>query len=137
MTAPREGRWTMSLLDNVKAALGPAKDKVSDLAQRHETKIHHGLDRAAEAVDKSTKGTYSDRIRSGTGKVKGTINRLAHKDDGTSDTGGTAPATGTTSTPGTPPGPRAGATPPDAGRTAPPRDTDGTTPPDDVPPPIS
>ncbi|MFH9013626.1 antitoxin [Streptomyces sp. NPDC017943] len=127
----------MGLLDNVKAKLGPAKDKVSDLAQRHEDKIHHGLDKAAEAVDKSTKGKYSDRIQSGTGKAKGAMGRLAHKEDGTPGTGGTASATGTTSTPGTPPGPSAGATPADAGGTAPPRDTGGTTPPDDVPPPTS
>ncbi|MGW3987044.1 antitoxin [Streptomyces sp. NPDC004830] len=127
----------MGLLDNVKAKLGPAKDKVSDLAQRHEHKIHHGLDKAAEAVDKSTKGKYSDRIQSGTGKAKGAMGRLAHKEDGAPGTGGTASATGTTSTPGTPPGPSAGATPADAGGTAPLRDTGGTTPPDDVPPPTS
>ncbi|MFC7842435.1 antitoxin [Streptomyces sp. NPDC057382] len=128
----------MGLMDNVKAKLGPAKDKVSDLAQRHEGKIHHGLDKAAEAVDKSTKGKYSDRIHSGTGKAKGAMGRLTHKDDGTPSgtTGGTAPSPGTTTTPGTPPGPSAGATPGDAHRTAPPRDTGGT-PPDDVPPPTS
>ncbi|MFF8940394.1 antitoxin [Streptomyces paradoxus] len=115
----------MGLLHNVKAKLGPAKGKVSDFAQRHEGKIHHGLDRAAHAVDKRTKGKYSDRIQSGTGRAKGAMGRLAHHGESGRDVGGTTP----------PPGKRA--TPPEAGRTAPPRDPGGTTPPDDVPPPTS
>ncbi|MEU3888633.1 antitoxin [Streptomyces sp. NPDC029041] len=126
----------MGLMDNVKAKLGPAKGKVTDLAQRHEGKIHHGLDRAAQAVDKRTKGKYSDRIQSGTGRAKGAMGRLTHHDDGT-------PETGATTTPGA-----AGMTkPPGTGRTAPPRDaappdaappTDpGGTPPPEAPPPTS
>ncbi|MER7896382.1 antitoxin [Streptomyces sp. NPDC096046] len=98
----------MGLLDNVKAKLGPAKGKVSDLAQRHEGKIHHGLDKAAQAVDKRTKGKYSDRIQSGTGRAKGAMERLTHKEDGAPRTGGTTPS-GASST--TPP-PTAGGTPP-------------------------
>ncbi|MFH9003456.1 antitoxin [Streptomyces afghaniensis] len=125
----------MGLLDNVKAKLGPAKGKVSDLAQRHEDKIQHGLDKAAQVVDKRTKGKYSDRIQSGTGKAKGAMDRLAHKGDSGPDASGT-----------TPPGP-GGTMPPDTGRTtqprdtgrtAPPRDAGGTgTPPPDAPPPTS
>ncbi|MFF7787973.1 Rv0909 family putative TA system antitoxin [Streptomyces sp. NPDC007991] len=115
----------MGLLDNVKARLGPAKGKVSDLAQRHEDKIQHGLDKAAQVVDKRTKGKYSDRIQSGTGKAKGAMDRLAHKGDGGPDAGGTTP----------PPGP-ARTMPPDTGRTAPPADAEGTAPPD-TPPPTS
>ncbi|MDQ0751721.1 hypothetical protein QF034_005952 [Streptomyces africanus] len=115
----------MGLLHNVKAKLGPAKGKVSDLAQRHEDKIQHGLDKAAQVVDKRTKGKYSDRIQSGTGKAKGAMDRLAHKGDSGPDGGGTTP----------PPGP-AGTMPSDTGRTAPPRDAGGTPPPD-APPPTS
>ncbi|MFJ4246314.1 antitoxin [Streptomyces iakyrus] len=115
----------MGLLHSVKAKLGPAKGKVSDFAQRHEGKIHHGLDKAAQAVDKRTKGKYSDRIRSGTGRAKGAMGRLAHQGERGPDGGGTTP----------PPG--AGAMPPEAGRTAPPRHPAGTTPPDDAPPPAS
>ncbi|MFI8895187.1 antitoxin [Streptomyces paradoxus] len=115
----------MGLLHTVKTKLGPAKGKVSDLAQRHEGKIHHGLDKAAHAVDKRTKGKYSDRIQSGTGRAKGAMDRLAHH-------GGSGPdGAGTTPPPGT------GAMPPEAGRTAPPRDPGGATPPDDTPPPAS
>ncbi|MDG9726903.1 antitoxin [Streptomyces sp. DH41] len=85
----------MGLLDNVKARLGPAKGKVSDLARQHEDKIDRGLDKVARTVDERTKGKYSDRIQTGTGKAKGAMDRLAHKDaDG--GTPGTTPG-------GTPP----------------------------------
>ncbi|MGP2442541.1 antitoxin [Streptomyces sp. JW3] len=87
----------MGLLDNLKAKLGPAKGKVSDLAQQHGGKIQHGLDRAAKTVDEKTKGKYSDRIQSGTGKAKDAVDRLGHKDDpGSGPTGGTPPAGGPT-----------------------------------------
>ncbi|MGW3633352.1 antitoxin [Streptomyces sp. NPDC005122] len=72
----------MSLLDNLKAKLAPAKDKVSDLAQQHGDKVTHGLDKAARVVDEKTKGKYSDKIQTGTGKAKGAMDRLAHKDGG-------------------------------------------------------
>ncbi|OUD03227.1 antitoxin [Streptomyces swartbergensis] len=124
----------MGLLDNVKAKLGPAKGKVSDLAQRHEDKIQHGLDKAAQVVDKRTKGKYSDRIQSGTGKAKGAMDRLAHKGDSGPAAGGTTPPPGGG---GTMPSDTGRTAPPsDTGRTAPPRDAGGTPPPD-APPPTS
>ncbi|MFB6769932.1 antitoxin [Streptomyces sp. NPDC056337] len=79
----------MGLLDNLKARLGPAKGKVSDLAQQHEDKIDRGLDKMARTVDEKTKGKYSDRIQTGTGKAKGAVDRLAHKGEGTGGGGGT------------------------------------------------
>ncbi|MEU9910587.1 MULTISPECIES: antitoxin [unclassified Streptomyces] len=85
----------MGLLDNLKAKLSPAKDKVSGLAQQHGDKVQHGLDKAAKVVDEKTKGKYSDKIQTGTGKAKNAMDRLAHKDDGT---GG-----GTTTPPSSPP----------------------------------
>ncbi|MFC9914865.1 antitoxin [Streptomyces sp. NPDC059862] len=84
----------MGLLDNLKAKLTPAKDKVSDLAQKHEDKIQHGIDKAAKVVDERTKGKYSDRIHTGTDKAKGAMDRLAHKDRTDAGEG-----------PATPPGP--------------------------------
>ncbi|GGX80513.1 antitoxin [Streptomyces anandii] len=77
----------MGLLDNMKARIGPAKDKVADLAQRHGGSIGHGLDKAAKLVDEKTKGKYSDKIHAGTGKAKHAMDRLAHR-------GGTGPDTG-------------------------------------------
>ncbi|MET9451136.1 antitoxin [Streptomyces cinerochromogenes] len=69
----------MGLMDNMKAKLGPAKDKVSDLARQHGDKVQHGIDKAAKAVDERTKHKYSDKIQAGTGKAKEAMDRLAHK----------------------------------------------------------
>lgn len=68
----------MGLLDNMKARIGPAKEKVSHLAQRHGGTIGHGLERAAKLVDEKTKGKYSDRIQAGTGKARQAVDRLTH-----------------------------------------------------------
>ncbi|MFD3658105.1 antitoxin [Streptomyces sp. 24-1644] len=78
----------MGFLDNLKAKLAPAKDKVGDLAHQHGGKIEQGLDKAARTVDQKTKGKYSDKIASGTQKAKGAVDRLGHKDEG-----GTRPPT--------------------------------------------
>lgn len=85
----------MGLMDNFKAKLAPAKDKVSGLAQQHGGKIENGLDKAAKMVDEKTKGKYSDKIQSGTGKAKDAMDRLAHKDD----TGSPGTESGGTTTP--------------------------------------
>ncbi|GAA1012420.1 hypothetical protein STXM2123_2332 [Streptomyces sp. F-3] len=68
----------MGLLDNMKARIGPAKEKVSHLAQRHGDTIGHGLEKAAKLVDEKTKGRYSDKIQAGTGKARQAMDRLAH-----------------------------------------------------------
>ncbi|OEJ24664.1 hypothetical protein AR457_09240 [Streptomyces agglomeratus] len=87
----------MGFLDSLKAKLAPAKDKVSHFAQQHEGQIEHGLNKAAKAVDSKTKGKYSSRIESGTGKAKHALDRIAHMDGGHGGTGG--PGTGTTPPP--------------------------------------
>ncbi|MGW6539855.1 antitoxin [Streptomyces sp. NPDC055051] len=99
----------MGLLDSLKAKLAPAKDKVSDLAQQHGDKIDHGLDKAAKMVDEKTKGKYSDKIQSGTGKAKEAIDRIGNKEDG-KPAGEGGPVDGTPPppappTPGAPPPP--------------------------------
>ncbi|MFE8942120.1 antitoxin [Streptomyces sp. NPDC007872] len=98
----------MGLLDSLKAKLGPAKDKVADLAQQHGEKIDQGLDKAAKVVDEKTKGKYSDKIHSGTGKAKEAIDRMGHKEGGAPGTGGAAETGGA---PGTGGMPGAGGTP--------------------------
>ncbi|MDH6629626.1 hypothetical protein M2271_007462 [Streptomyces sp. LBL] len=113
----------MGLLDNMKAKLSPAKDKVSGLAQQHGEKIERGLDKAAKVVDEKTKGKYSKKIHTGTGKAKDAMDRLAQKEDtGPADTG---PGTGLSGDSGTPP-----ASPPP---TSPP----SASPPPSSPPPAS
>ncbi|NUV71350.1 antitoxin [Streptomyces sp. CAI-121] len=96
----------MGFLDNLKAKLGPAKEKVGDLAQQHGGKIEQGLDKAARTVDQKTKGRYSDKIDSGTRKAKEAVDKLGQKDGGTP---------GTPGAPGTP-----GSTPGGPGNTPPP-----------------
>ncbi|MEU2624672.1 antitoxin [Streptomyces sp. NPDC007157] len=73
----------MGLLDNLKAKIAPAKDRVSDLAHQHEDKIdklQHGIDKAARVVDEKTKGKYSDKIQTGTGRAKEAMDRFVHPD---------------------------------------------------------
>ncbi|MEV6540762.1 antitoxin [Streptomyces sp. NBC_01288] len=89
----------MGLMDSWKAKLAPAKDKVSGLAQQHGGKIENGLDKAAKMVDEKTKGKYSDKIQTGTGKAKDAMDRLAHQGD-TGSAGSTgAEGSGTTTPP--------------------------------------
>ncbi|MEU0292819.1 antitoxin, partial [Streptomyces microflavus] len=76
----------MGFLDNLKAKLGPAKEKVGDLAQQHGGKIEQGLDKAARTVDQKTKGKYSDKIDTGTRKAKEAVDKLGQKDGGTPGT---------------------------------------------------
>ncbi|WP_327258686.1 antitoxin [Streptomyces sp. NBC_01240] len=86
----------MGFLDNLKAKLSPAKEKVGDLAHQHGDKIDQGLDKAARTVDQKTKGKYSDKIESGTKKAKDVVERLTHKHDESgakNDEGGTPPGT--------------------------------------------
>lgn len=73
----------MGILDTLKAKLSPAKDKAAGLAKEHGDKIDHGLDKVARTVDHRTKGKYSDKIQSGTGKAKESLHRFAGKDEGT------------------------------------------------------
>ncbi|MEV8588383.1 antitoxin [Streptomyces sp. NPDC051180] len=97
----------MGLLDSLKAKLGPAKDKVADLAQQHGEKIDHGLDKAAKMVDEKTKGKYSDKIQTGTGKAKDAIDRIGHNDDGRDGGQGGGPGAGPGGGPTPPPPPAA------------------------------
>ncbi|MGK5547131.1 antitoxin [Streptomyces sp. URMC 127] len=72
----------MGLLDTLKTKLAPAKEKIGDLAQQHGDKIEQGLEKAAKVVDEKTKGKYSSQIRTGTGKAKDAIERLAEHEGG-------------------------------------------------------
>ncbi|MEU7058759.1 antitoxin [Streptomyces sp. NPDC046197] len=111
----------MGLLHDMKVRLGPTMHRMSDLAQRQEVRIEHGLDRAAKLIDDKTKHKYSEKIQAGTGKTKHAMERLVHK-EGAPDTGtgaapGTATGTGTAPGTGTTPGGPA-ATPPQEPPTA-------------------
>ncbi|MER7464716.1 antitoxin [Streptomyces sp. NPDC097981] len=77
----------MGLLESLKAKLGPAKEKVGNLALQHEGKIGQNLDKMAQAVDSKTKGKYHGHIETGTSKAKDALGKIAHKDA----PGGTTP----------------------------------------------
>ncbi|MEU6095934.1 antitoxin [Streptomyces sp. NPDC047079] len=79
----------MGLVDNLMA-------KVSSFAQQHEDKVDRGLDKAAKMIDERTKGKYSGKIDTGTGKAKHAVERLAHRGTGPTAGGGQTP-------PGAPP----------------------------------
>jgi hypothetical protein len=87
----------MGIRDTLKSKLAPAKEKVSNLAQQHEEKVDHGLDKAAKLVDDKTKGKYRERIHSGTGKAKDAFGRLAGRSEPTE--GDTTPPTGPSADP--------------------------------------
>ena len=55
---------------------------------QHGDKISRGLDKAADTVDKKTKGKYSDQIQTGVDKTKEGLDRLDDKRD--RDLGGAA-----------------------------------------------
>ncbi|MFM9371801.1 antitoxin [Streptomyces sp. Da 82-17] len=93
----------MSFLNKLKDKLAPAKDKAAGLAKEHGDKIDHGLDKVARTVDQKTKGKYSDKIQSGTGKAKEGLHRFADKGDGT--TGGAKGPDDPGTTPPAPPAP--------------------------------
>lgn len=95
----------MGFLQNLKDRLAPAKDKVAGLAQQHGDKIDQGLDKAAKVVDDKTRGKYSDKIQTGTGKAKDAVDRLAGTPDEREkgDEGVKGKETGGGPTPPTPP----------------------------------
>ena len=69
----------MGFLDKLRKGATKAVDQ-------HGDKISRGLDKAAGAVDKKTKGKYSGQIRTGLDKSKEGLDRLDNKRD--NDLGG-------------------------------------------------
>jgi uncharacterized protein YjbJ (UPF0337 family) len=71
----------MGFLDNIKGKAQKAVDQ-------HGDKITRGIDQAASAADKKTKGKYSRHIGSGSSKAKEALDRLDDKrGDGTGPAG--------------------------------------------------
>ena len=73
----------MGFLDNLRGKAQKAVDE-------HGDKIARGIDQAAAAADKKTKGKYSQHLDTGSAKAKEALDRLDGKRDGdTGPTGGT------------------------------------------------
>ncbi|GHJ31839.1 MULTISPECIES: antitoxin [Streptomyces] len=71
----------MGLMDNLKAKAGQMKGRAGSFAQQHEAKIERGLEKAAKTVDTRTKGKYTAKIETGTGKAKDALTRLSNMDE--------------------------------------------------------
>ncbi|MFH8567908.1 antitoxin [Streptomyces sp. NPDC017993] len=69
----------MGLKEHLKTGADHLKGRAGDFAQQHHDKIESGLEKAAKTVDDKTKGKYSSRIRSGTGKAKHALERLSEQ----------------------------------------------------------
>ncbi len=69
--------------------LDKARARAKSAVDQHGDKIAQGIDKAAAAADKKTKGKYSDKIHQGRGKAKDALDKLDGKNDGDLGTSGT------------------------------------------------
>ncbi|WP_030239398.1 antitoxin [Streptomyces sp. NRRL S-350] len=69
----------MGLMDNLKGKAEELKEKAGELAGKHSDQIDTIVDKAGGAIDKATKGKYSDRIEHGAAKAKDAVGDFAHK----------------------------------------------------------
>ncbi|GAA1264278.1 hypothetical protein GCM10009665_62120 [Kitasatospora nipponensis] len=84
---PDTGDEAMGLMDNLKGKAEELKEKAGQLAGQHNEKIDDLVDKAGEALDKATKGKYSDKIATGTEKAKGAVDGFAEKPGDPGQTG--------------------------------------------------
>ena len=61
--------------------LDKLKNKATEAVDKHGDQIAGGLDKAAGMVDKTTKGKYSDKIKTGNQKAKDALDKLDNKND--------------------------------------------------------
>ncbi len=61
--------------------LDDAKKKLTKAVDDHGDKIRDGLDKAGDAVDKKTKGKYTDKIAKGKTAAEGALDKLDGKND--------------------------------------------------------
>ena len=61
--------------------LDDAKDKISDLVDKHGDQVADGVDKAAHFADEKTGGKYTDKIESGAAKAKDALDSLDGKND--------------------------------------------------------
>ena len=67
----------MGFLDKFKKQAPELKKKAADLAASQNYKIDVGIDKAADAVNKATKGKYEDKIDSAADKAQEGVDKLA------------------------------------------------------------
>ncbi|TIC84477.1 Rv0909 family putative TA system antitoxin [Nocardioides sp. GY 10127] len=89
----------MGFLDKARAQIDTPQNRerllklrgsVADAVAKNEAKIGEGLDKAAAAADKRTKGKYQGRIAQGVAGAKKGVSYLGRRPDGGTSTSSTA-----------------------------------------------
>ena len=70
----------MGFLDKFKKQSAGLKEKATDIAASQNANIDKGIDKAADLVDKATKGKYDEQIDSAADKAKDAVDDLAEGD---------------------------------------------------------
>jgi hypothetical protein len=71
----------MGFFDKLKGQASELKDKAVGTVNENSDKIHSGLNKAGEFVDKKTKGKYSDKIDTAKSKAEQGLDKLDGKKD--------------------------------------------------------
>ena len=71
----------MGFLDKLKGGAEKAKAQATKAVDQHGDKIASGIDKAADTVNRKTKGKYADKIDSGTAKAKDALDKLDGRHD--------------------------------------------------------
>ncbi|WP_406203840.1 antitoxin [Kitasatospora sp. NBC_01560] len=66
-------------MDNLKGKAEELKEKASELAGKHNAQIDQVVDKAGGAIDKATKGKYSEKIEHGASRAKGAVDDFAQQ----------------------------------------------------------
>jgi|GEM_PF-3299948 len=83
MSEQRASLWKKfdEFADRATELADKATDRARELAAEHNDTIDAKLDRAAGYLDEKTGGKYSDRIGTGVGKAKESLDRFAEPED--------------------------------------------------------
>jgi hypothetical protein len=71
----------MGILDRLKGQASGLKQKATEAVDKNSDKIHAGIDKAGDFVDKKTKGKYSDKIDKAKGAAEKGLDKLDRKQD--------------------------------------------------------
>jgi hypothetical protein len=71
----------MGILDRLKGQASGIKQKATEVVDKNSDKIHAGIDKAGDFVDKKTKGKYSEKIEKAKGAAEKGLDKLDNKSD--------------------------------------------------------
>lgn len=67
----------MGFLDKFKKKAPELRERAADLAARHNDNIDAGIDKAADAANKATKGKYAGKLDAAADKAQEGVDKLA------------------------------------------------------------